>query len=201
MCLTWRITNYRYTAWGPRHPTAQNGRPEAKQGEGIMRRRLILVGCFLAPFTIWQRVQAQSSNADEKQLRNRLQAYQQAWNSHDVNTWSSFLTDDIWFTEAWDFYERQRGRANALNLFKSNFAESELKQEVLKIRMMPDGTATVAMKEVVSHLPKTNGKYKAEFESEPVISRWRKEGNVWKMFFYTSHKGWALDQLKKDGVQ
>jgi ketosteroid isomerase-like protein len=165
-----------------------------------MRRRHMLAGSFLASFASALVAYAQPT-ADETQLRERLRAYQQAWNRHDIKLWSGFLTDDIWFTEAWDFYGRQKGRENALNLFKSNFIESDLTQQIVKIRMMPDGTATVAMKEVVSHLPKTGGKYKAVFESDPVISRWRKEGEVWKMFFYTSHKGWALDQLKKDGVQ
>jgi len=165
-----------------------------------MRRRDLVAGFLFVSANPALLVQAQTS-ADEKQLRDRLRAYQQAWNTHDVNAWSAFLTDDIWFTEAWDSYGRQKGRENAVNLFKSNFAESDLKQEVLKVRMMPDGTATVAMKEVISHLPKTDGKYKAVFESNPVISRWRKEGKVWKMFFYTSHKGWATEQLKKDGIE
>ncbi|HSV36093.1 MAG TPA: nuclear transport factor 2 family protein [Ramlibacter sp.] len=142
----------------------------------------------------------QPGAADEKSLRDVLRAYQKAWNSHDVNAWSSFLADDIWFTEAWDSYGRQKGRENAVNLFKSNFAASELKLDVVRMRIMPDGTATIAMREIVSHLPKTAGKYKAVFESDPVISRWRKEGAAWKMFFFTSDKGWALDQLKKDGL-
>jgi hypothetical protein len=110
-----------------------------------MRRRHVLTVCVFAFSTPALRVQAQTSS-EEKQLRDRLLAYQQAWNAHDVNAWSAFLTDDVWFTEAWDSYGRQKGRDNAVNLFKSNFAEADLKQEVIKIRMMPDGTATVAMK-------------------------------------------------------
>ena len=164
-----------------------------------MKRRLFSIAFALGTLTPVL-VCAQASS-DEQKLRETLRQYEAAWNRHDVKAWSAFLTDDIWFTEAWDFYSRQKGRDHAVNLFKSNFAESDLSQQVVKVRMMPDGTATVAMREVVSHLPKTDGKYKAVFESDPVISRWRKEGEAWKMFFYTSHKGWALDQLKKDGVE
>lgn len=168
----------------------------------MINRRLLILGASLLGMGHSFGLLAQSTSAAEEQkLRDRLRDYEKAWNSHDVNAWSAFLTDDLWFTEAWDYYGRQKGRDSAVALFKSKFAESELKQEVVKVKMMPDGTATVAMREVVSHLPKSNGKYKAVFPSDPVISRWRKEGNVWRMFFYTSHAGWAIDQLKKDGVQ
>lgn len=164
-----------------------------------MKRRLIAIALTLG--TLAPMLVCAQSSSDEQKLRETMRQYEAAWNRHDVKAWSAFLTDDIWFTEAWDSYSRQKGRDHAVNLFKSNFADSDLSQQVVKVRMMPDGTATVAMREVVSHLPKTDGKYKAVFESDPVISRWRKEGDVWKMFFYTSHKGWALDQLKKDGVE
>ena len=61
--------------------------------------------------------QAQPTTAVEEQdLRKALVQYEQAWNGHDVNAWSNFLTDDIWFTQAWDFYGRQKGRENAVNL-------------------------------------------------------------------------------------
>ncbi|ROZ77022.1 nuclear transport factor 2 family protein [Ramlibacter sp. WS9] len=166
----------------------------------MKRRRLIFAAFSVVALASSFVVSAQPS-PEEKQLRDRLLAYQQAWNRHDLAAWSSFLSDDIWFTQALDFYGRQKGRESAETLFKSNFADSELTQDVKKVRMMPDGTATVAMREVVAHLPKTDGKYKAVFESEPVIGRWRKDAGVWKMFFFTSHKGWALDELKKDGVE
>jgi len=166
----------------------------------MFTRRLALSGAALALLGTLAAQAQPPGSTDEKSLRDVLQAYQKAWNSHDVNAWSRLLTDDIWLTETWDSYGRQKGRDNAIDLFKTKFAASELKQEVVRIRIMPDGTATVAMREVVSHLPKTDGKYKAVFESDPVISRWRKESGTWKMFFFTSHKGWALDSLKKDGL-
>lgn len=166
------------------------------------KRHLLLLGVSVLALTLPIAVHPQPGPATEEQkLREVLRNYERAWNLHDANAWSSFLTDDIWFTQARDSYGRQKGRDNAVDLFKSNFLDSELAQQVVRIRMMPDGTATVAMSEVLSYLPKTDGKYKTVFESDPVISRWRKEGGTWKMFFFTSHKGWALDQLKKDGVE
>jgi hypothetical protein len=67
--------------------------------------------------------------------------------------------------------------------------------------MMPDGTATASLRTVARILPKTDGKYQAEFESTPSVSRWRLEEGRWRMFFFTSHKGWALDVMKKDGLE
>jgi hypothetical protein len=61
---------------------------------------------------------------------------------------------------------------------------------------MPDGTATVAMRVSFSYLPNTDGKYRIVFDEEPTISRWRKDGGRWRIFFFTSDKGWAIDQLK-----
>jgi ketosteroid isomerase-like protein len=166
-----------------------------------MRRIRRLVAATLLLVLVAPFAQAQTSSApDEQKLRQTLREYQAAWNQHDENAWSAFLTDDIWFTESVDYYEKQKGKDNALSLFKSNFKESDLSMDIVKIRMMPDGSATVQTKEVVSHLPKTDGKYKAVFESDPVISRWKNVGGNWKMFFYTSHKGSALDLLKKDGL-
>ena len=49
-------------------------------------------------------------------------------------------------------------------------------------------------------LPKTDGKYQMTFENFPVVSRWRNEDGQWKMFYFTSDKGTALDEMKKDGI-
>jgi uncharacterized protein (TIGR02246 family) len=169
-----------------------------------MKRRSFAVAFVCGPLAPSTVVWAQAG-AEEQKLRDALKRYQAAWNQHDVKAWSSFLTNDIWFTQTFargttTRSEKQQGREVAEGLFKTNFAQSDLSLEVKKLRMMPDGTATMALREVVSHLPKEEGKYRAVFESDPVISRWRKEGDTWKMFFYTSDKGWALAELKKDGL-
>jgi uncharacterized protein (TIGR02246 family) len=169
-----------------------------------MKRRSFLTAVALGSLGSPALVRAQAG-AEEQKLRDVLKRYQAAWNQHDLKAWSAFLADDIWFTQTFSRAtttrsEKMKGREVAEALFRSTFLPSDLSLEVRKIRMMPDGTATVALREVVSHLPKEEGKYRAVFESDPVISRWRKEGNTWKMFFYTSDKGWALAELKKDGI-
>jgi hypothetical protein len=50
-------------------------------------------------------------------------------------------------------------------------------------------------------LPKTGDKYASALESTPSLSRWRIEADRWRMFYFTSHKGTALAEMKKDGVE
>jgi uncharacterized protein (TIGR02246 family) len=168
---------------------------------GMNTRRTILLGVVFA-LTSPIGVHAQpSSVATEVELKDVLRDFERTWNLHDTKAWSSFLTEDAWFTQAWDSYGRQKGRDSAVTLFNSNFLDSDLSLTVIRIRTMADGTATVAMRVVTSYLPKTDGNYRIVFEDEPAISRWRKVDGVWKMFFFTTDKGWALDQLKKDGFE
>jgi len=162
------------------------------------RRRLL--GAFLSlPLTALT-TQAQSS-ASEAGLRETITQYVAAWNRHDVQAWTSFFTDDIWYTEAIDFYKRFQGRQAVVTSFQDAVKETDLLWDVKRLRIMPDGTATVVVKHVAQILPKTDGKYKSSFESDPSISRWRFEGGKWRMFFFTSHKGTALAEMKKDGVE
>lgn len=168
----------------------------------MIERRTLLLGLTFEVVSFTPSGQAQPvAVAEEQALREVLTQYGLAWNRHDVRAWSTFLTDDIWFTQAWDYYGRQKGRENAVNLFRSNFLDCDLTQHVERLRFMPDGTATVAMRVSFSYLPKTDGKYRIVFDKDPVISRWRREGDTWRMFFFTSDKGWATDQLRKDGLE
>jgi ketosteroid isomerase-like protein len=166
------------------------------------RRHTLLIAVSVLALGSGRALRAQGGLApEEKEVREALRKFEQTWNSHDVSAWSAHLTEDAWFTQAWDYYGKQKGRDNAVDLFKSNFLDSELTHQVVRIKMMPDGTATVAKTIAVAYLPKTDGKYRMVFESNPAISRWKKEGSTWKMFFFTSHEGWARDQLKKDGIE
>lgn len=166
------------------------------------RRMLLGLGVFVA-LGLAPQGQAQSPTtvAAESELQDVLRNFERAWNLHDAAAWASFLTEDAWVTQKWDYYGRQKGRESALTLFNSNFKDSDLSLTVRRIRIMPDDTATVAMRVVLSYLPVTDGKYRIVFEDDPAISRWRKENGAWKLFFYTTDKGWAFDQLKKDGFE
>ena len=85
--------------------------------------------------------------------------------------------------------------------FKDVVKTTDLTWEVIRLRIMPDGTATVVLRHVSLVPPKVDGKYKLTFESVPSVARWRFERGGWKMFFFTTHKGTALDAMKKDGME
>ena len=163
------------------------------------RRHLIAYVLVLAPLVSFS-AQGQVS-ATESSLRDTIAQYVATWNRHDVQSWAGFLTDDIWYTEAIDYYKRFQGRQAVITSFQDTVKETDLVWDVKRLRLMPDGTATVVVRHVAQILPKTDGKYKSSFESDPSVSKWRLEGGKWRMFFFTSHKGTALAEMKKDGVE
>ena len=147
-------------------------------------------------------IQAQTKGlATEASLREAITSYVATWNSHDMQAWAAMLTDDIWYTEATDYYQRMKGRQAVLASFGDLVKITDLKWEITRVKMMPDGTATVVLSHFALILPKTGDKYSSSFESSPSVARWRIEGDRWRMFFFTSHKGSALDAMKKDGIE
>ena len=136
----------------------------------------------------------------EASLKEAVAAYVATWNRHDVPAWSALLTDDIWYTEASDYYGRMKGRPAVINFFGDMVKTSDLKWDITRVKMMPGGTATVVLRHFALILPKKGDKYASSFESTPSVSRWRIEGERWRMFYFTSDKGTALAEMKKDGV-
>jgi ketosteroid isomerase-like protein len=168
----------------------------------MLRRRLLMVG--FACGVLWPMSAALAQTPEtpaEKSLRNAIKAYVMTWNTHKVKAWSNMLTDDIWYTEADDFYQRMKGREAVLIFHGDSVKHSDIQWDVRRIKMMPDGSATVVLKHTSLFPPKKAGKYAKTFESDPSLSRWRLEGKQWKMFYFTSDKGTALDAMKKDGIE
>ena len=163
------------------------------------RRAVIAVAAvLLAPFS---HVEAQgNAKSTEASLREAIASYVATWNRHNVQAWSAFLADDIWYTEASDYYERMKGRKAVLAFFGDLVKTTDLKWDIKSVKMMPDGTATVVLGHFALILPKTGGKYASTFESTPSVSRWRIERERWRMFYFTSDKGSARVAMQKDGV-
>jgi ketosteroid isomerase-like protein len=137
---------------------------------------------------------------NEASLKEAIASYVATWNRHDVQAWSAFLTDDIWHTEADDYYQRMKGRKAVVAFFGDIVKSTDLKWDVKRVKMMPDGTATVVLGHFALILPKTGEKYASTFESTPSVSRWRVESDRWRMFYFTSHKGTALVAMQKDVI-
>jgi ketosteroid isomerase-like protein len=139
--------------------------------------------------------------ATETSVREAAAAYVLAWNSHDLQAWNAKLTEDVWYTEAIDYYQRSKGRAAVNAFFGETVKTSDIAWQVTRVKLMPDGTATMVVRHSALILPKIAGKYASSFESNPSVARWRIEDGQWKLFYFTTHKGTALDAMKKDGVE
>lgn len=168
------------------------------------QRRTFMIGVTAAAMLFNRGASAQTKKAPaagtEGDLRNAIAQFEKAWNQHDVDAVLALMTEDVWFTQALDYYGRMKGKKAVKPTFEYDVKSTDLQWEVKRVRMMPDGTASVVLRQVGLIPPKTDGKYKREDVSEPSFSRWRLEDGKWRLFFFTSHKGWALDEMKKDGL-
>jgi len=140
------------------------------------------------------------ARADEAAVRQASEALVQAWNRHDPKAWSTHLAEDVWYTETDDsLYQRQKGREAAVGRFSYSVETSDLQWEIVRIKTRPDGVVSVVLIQHVKMLPKTDGKYASVFISDPSFARWRRDADGrWRVVFFTSHKGWALAEIKKD---
>lgn len=163
------------------------------------RRAVILVAAALLAVRTPSHGQG-PARPDEASLREAIAHYVATWNRHDMAAWSALLTDDIWYTEADDFYQRMKGRAAVIAFYGDLVRTTDLKWDLTRVKTMPDGTASVLLRHFALILPKTGSRYASTFESTPSLSRWRIEGGRWRMFYFTSHKGTALAEMKKDGL-
>ena len=162
-------------------------------------RRSFLLMIVLQSLTAgaWSQI---PDNRSEASLRSAIAKYVATWNSHDPVAWSAFLTDDVWYTEAMDYYQRSKGKQNVVAIQGENVKSSDIVWQVKRVKIQPDDSATVVVVHTANVLPKSGDKYSSTFVSDPAVTRWRIEGGQWKLFYFTSHKGTALDVMSKDGV-
>ncbi|MEO5883425.1 MAG: nuclear transport factor 2 family protein [Caldimonas sp.] len=139
------------------------------------------------------------ASADESAVRLASEALIRDWNRHDLKAWGAHLAADVWYSETWDTYERMKGREKVLGWFGPTVQESDLHWDIVRMSTRPDGVVSVVLVERKSILPKTDGKYKAVYTSDPSLARWRRDADGrWRLVFFTSNKGWALAEIKKD---
>ncbi|MBI3156450.1 MAG: hypothetical protein HYZ20_13715 [Burkholderiales bacterium] len=142
---------------------------------------------------------APAAAVDEAAVREALQRCVAGWNDHEPRAFGDCLTADVWFSEADDsFYKRFVGRDKVLGMFDYNIRNSDLHWEVVRIKPLADGSVAVQLKQRVGILPLKDGKYAMSFDRDPSLARLRREGKVWKVYFFTSHRGWAralIDEL------
>jgi ketosteroid isomerase-like protein len=105
--------------------------------------------CFLAVGALfaWRPTYSQGKAVASEALEAALEAYVKTWNRHNVNAWAATLTEDIWYTEATDYYQRMKGKKAVIAFFGDLVKTSDVKWEIVSIKMMPAGTATVVLRQ------------------------------------------------------
>lgn len=135
----------------------------------------------------------------ETAVRQATERLLDAWNRHDVAAWSALLTEDVWYAETDDtFYQRSKGREQVIARFEYEVRNSTLQWELKRLRPLPDGSVSVLLRQTKAMLPAADGKPGPSFDSDPALARWRREGDAWRLAFFTSHKGWALAEAQKE---
>jgi hypothetical protein len=137
---------------------------------------------------------------DEAGVRASLAGCVEAWNRHQPRGFGEVcLTDDVWFSEADDsIYKRFQGREKVLGAFGYNIESADLQWEVVRLKALPDGTVAAELNQRIGILPrKPDGRYAQTFDSQPSFARLRRDGGAWKVYFFTSHRGWARALLQE----
>jgi hypothetical protein len=164
----------------------------------IKIRLFVLIATALAALTGTGFVCAQAPGA-EASLRDAIAHYAQAWNTHDLAAWTTFLTADVDYGDPYSW--GGKGRDGAVAKYEYNLKNQDLKWEAVRLKLMPDGTATVLMRTEFGVLPITDGKYKLVFKTYPAISRWRIEDGQWRMFFFTTLDSRAAEIVRTEGLE
>jgi hypothetical protein len=67
--------------------------------------------------------------------------------------------------------------------------------------MEPNGTATAIVRTSLLRLPVREGKYESVIDRYPVVTRWRMDGNDWKLFYFNNNSIAARAILKVEGLE
>ena len=161
-----------------------------------LSRRHFLPTLALCPFPAM-------SAPDEAALREAIARYERIWNQRDVAAWKNIVTADLHYQETYlhtDEARQMTTRERSLRAYQSGIDAFDFKWEPLRIRMKPDGRATVVMRVVQLALPRTGNKYAATFETNPAIARWRVEDGQWKLYHYVTYKEMAREIVSSEGL-
>ena len=134
---------------------------------------------------------------DEAALREAVAAYERAWNQRGVAAWRALVTADLLydetFTAALAEGRKLNSRERAQPVFEMSARDFSFKWETLRIHAKPDGSVTAVMRVV-----QTAGG--TAFETNPAIARWRVEDGRWKLYHYVTHKPYAREIVRAEGL-
>ena len=145
-----------------------------------------------------------SETGGEAALREAIAGFQRAWNARDMAAWEALVTDDVRLQETYYHTDESRqinNRERSRPQFENNFKSFDLDWSVQRIKMLPEGRATVVMTMRHHALPRgADGRYAASFTTDPAITRWRLEGGRWRMAHFVTHQAYAREIVAKEGL-
>ena len=103
------------------------------------------------------------------------------------------LLYDETFTAALAEGRKLNSRERAQPVFEMSARDFSFKWEPLRVHAKPDGSVTAVMRVV-----QTAGG--TAFETNPAIARWRVEDGRWKLYHYVTHKPYAREIVRAEGL-
>jgi len=133
-------------------------------------------------------------------LRKAVAGYIASWNSHEIPSWAGWLTDDVeWVDESDPTPKKSKG---TVSIFASYYVRTfELDLRVKKLALASNGRrATVLLEGKWLELPRKDGKYAREWPRDLLLSRWRLEGEHWRLSYMNNHAGRSAEMAKAEGL-
>lgn len=140
--------------------------------------------------------QARASN-DENALRSAIAKLASTWNEHDLDAWAALLSEQI--VDIDEYGNEKRSRAAVVTSNKVMMSSFDRDVQVVRLRLDENGAqATVVLHIRHLGLPIQRGKYYQTFDREPVLSRWRLEDGVWRLFYLNENSRQAAEIVQAE---
>lgn len=167
-----------------------------------MRRRQVLAYATWSPLVaLAAAVSAQGSPSDaETALRRAFTGYVASWNAHDLAAWAAWLTEDVEWVDPSNPVPKQ-SKAVVTTFAAYNVRAYEIDLRIKKLVLAPDGKhATVLLEGKWLELPKKDGVYAREWPRDLLLSRWRLDGDQWRLAYMNNHAGSSAEAARKEGL-
>ncbi|RVT47429.1 hypothetical protein [Rubrivivax albus] len=143
----------------------------------------------------------QAGNADaEAALRQAVSDYLASWNSHEIASWARWLTEDVEWIDPSD-PSPKKSKATVTTFASYYVRTYDLDLRIKKLLLASNGkSATVALEGKWLELPQRDGKYSREWARDLLVSRWRYEGDGWRLLYMNNHAGSSAEIAKAEGL-
>lgn len=164
----------------------------------MIQRRTVLASILsMAPLVVM--AQSQQS-ASEAALRTTVAQYFATWNRHDAQAWSEFLTNDVQWVVSNVVTQQTRESAVAYGAIRVKMYDVDFAISHIKL-YDNDTRATVTVRGRNLELPVRDGKYARVWERDLLLSRWRLDGDKWRVYYWNDYVFGATALAKEEGIE